>query len=182
MNYRAATVRDAPTIAEVHVASWRTTYKGLLPDELLAGLSVAAREEQWRRQAQEAGGATGGVLIVVEEPTFDDRESGALPIVGFASGGPEREPGSGYDGELYAIYLLEEHQGRGVGRELVRRMAASLSEHGITSMRVWVLTGNPAEGFYRRMGGERLGEKSIAIGGIEYQEIAYGWPKIERLL
>ncbi|MXY45544.1 MAG: GNAT family N-acetyltransferase, partial [Chloroflexi bacterium] len=39
-------------------------------------------------------------------------------IVGFAHAGPEREGETGYDAELYAIYLLQRHQSRGVGRRL----------------------------------------------------------------
>ena len=32
---RPATLNDAPEIARVHVASWRSTYQGLLPDDFL---------------------------------------------------------------------------------------------------------------------------------------------------
>lgn len=158
------------------MASWRTTYRGLLPDELLAGLSVEARAEQWRRQLEPSGAAAGNAVIyVVEDVAGLGAATTAPRIVGFASAGPEREPESGFDGELYAIYLLAEHQGAGIGRELVRSAAAFLRERGFTSMRVWVLAGNAAEGFYQRMGGERVGEKPITVGAVEYREIAYGW-------
>src|SRR5205809_105170 len=36
---RPARVEDAAGIAKVHIDSWRTTYKGMVPDEHLAGLS-----------------------------------------------------------------------------------------------------------------------------------------------
>ena len=57
-----------------------------------------------------------------------------------------------YDGELYAIYLLGEHQGRGIGRRFVELVVAWLREQGHESMRVWVLEGNPAQRFYERHG------------------------------
>src|SRR5207247_7924466 len=44
---RAAVVDDARAIAEVHVGSWRSTYRGQLPDDLLDRLSVDEREAQW---------------------------------------------------------------------------------------------------------------------------------------
>lgn len=44
---RQARESDAPAIAEVHVASWRGAYRGLLPDEYLAGLRVERRTHMW---------------------------------------------------------------------------------------------------------------------------------------
>lgn len=45
---RTAVPEDALAIAEVHVSSWRTTYRGLLPDSVLAAQSVEHRELAWR--------------------------------------------------------------------------------------------------------------------------------------
>lgn len=39
MQIRKATINDAEGIAKVHVDSWRTTYKGIIPDEFLYNLS-----------------------------------------------------------------------------------------------------------------------------------------------
>ena len=100
-------------------------------------------------------------------------------VVGFASGGREREADSGFDAELYAIYLLEQHQGRGLGRRLVERIVDGLRQHGHRSMRVWVLENNPAEAFYQRLGGKRGEVKVLQIGGQDYNEIAYGWKSLD---
>lgn len=43
---RIATIADAPAIAKVHV-DWRTTYKGIVSDDVLANLSYSQREEKW---------------------------------------------------------------------------------------------------------------------------------------
>lgn len=178
MTFREARLADAPAIAEVHVASWRTTYQGLLPDDLLAGLSVDARTEQWRRQLE--GSAASGETVLYVAEGLPDAGSDSR-IVGFASAGPQRDGDLDFDAELYAIYLLAEHQGGGVGRELMRLAASFLRQKGFKSMLVWVLAGNPAERFYQRMGGERIGEKAITIGGAEYHEVAYGWRSFERV-
>jgi hypothetical protein len=47
-NIRPAAVHDARAIAEVHVESWKSTYRGIFPDDLLNGLSVEKRESSWR--------------------------------------------------------------------------------------------------------------------------------------
>lgn len=152
----------------MHVASWRSTYRGRFPASVLAGLSVEGREAQWLRQLEAIDRGKVGACVAVAEDA-DGR------IVGIASGGPEREADAGFDGELYTLYLLEDCQRRGIGRALARHVVACLQHAGFGSMRVWVLKGNPAEGFYARMGGTCVGEKSLQIGGADVVEVAYGW-------
>src|SRR5256885_780919 len=88
-------------------------------------------------------------------------EDAGVGIVGFADGGPSRDRIGGLDGELYAIYLLERSQRRGVGRQLVGAVAARLLEAGLTAMSVWVLADNPACGFYDALGGRQIGAKAV---------------------
>src|SRR5229473_2311177 len=123
---RAATLTDASAIARVHVASWRSTYEGLLPNEFLASLSEASYEERWKRVIGE-----GTSKVYVAEDGAD--------MVGFASGGRERAGEKGYEGEIYAIYVLDAAQRRGFGRELVRATVGGLRELRLADMIVWVL-------------------------------------------
>ena len=44
---RPAVVEDAAAIAQVHVESWKTTYKGIFPESLLDRLSVSDRTSFW---------------------------------------------------------------------------------------------------------------------------------------
>jgi hypothetical protein len=44
---RIATPGDAPGLANLHVASWRETYAGLVPDAMLSSLSVEERTALW---------------------------------------------------------------------------------------------------------------------------------------
>ncbi|GKV55857.1 acetyltransferase [Sporosarcina sp. NCCP-2222] len=165
---RKAQQGDAEGIATVHVDSWRTTYKGIVPDSYLESLSYEERAEMWNR-------AIGGNPLYVAED-----ENGK--IVGFATGGKERSGKyADYTGELYAIYLLEEAQGKNIGSELVRAISKELDQMGITSMLVWVLDKNPSKQFYERLGGEVIDSTTITISGEELLEIAYGW-KDHRIL
>lgn len=171
MAVRMATPADAGAIAEVHVASWCGTYRGLIPDAVLDGLSVAARGERWGRLL---GDHPGSDAIHVAE---DD----AGRIVGFASGGRERDGDLLYTGELYALYVLGEHHGRGLGRDLVRAIARDLRSDGHTAMLTWVLSDNPSRGFYEWLGVGPLRTKTIELGGAHLTDVAYRWPDIGAL-
>lgn len=173
MLIRAATPEDALAIGHVHVASWRTTYRGLLPDSVLAAQSVEHRAATWREATQAVLKGDSRSFVLVAEDLADG-------IIGFAAAGPEREEVSAFDSELFAIYLLEHHQGCGVGRQLVRQAVHLLISQGHGSMRVWVLEGNPAEAFYKRLGGTRVSEKVRSMADRNLTEIAYAWTDLSR--
>ena len=166
---RQARIEDASSIASVHVQSWKTTYAGIVPDPYLASLNAESRTQNWREQLSR-GAAT---ILVVE----DD-----VGVFGFVCGGKLRDEIDGFDAELYAIYLLQERQKRGVGRALTRRLAGILHEQGFRSLIVWVLEKNPAVEFYRHLGGASVATKPIEIGGVPLTEVAFGWPSLGTLL
>lgn len=172
MIIRAARPGDAGGIARVHVQSWRTTYRGLVPDEYLSKLSVEARERFWTRLLEHP--TADQVVLVAED------QSGA--IAGFVSGGPQRDEALSYRGELYAIYLLEEAQGQGIGRRLMQGFARELHAAGYRDLVLWVLSTNPSRRFYEHMGGQFVATKAVEFGGAPLEEAAYGWPDIEVLL
>jgi GNAT superfamily N-acetyltransferase len=163
---RLAEMQDAAAIAHVHVQSWLTTYNGLVPEEYLASLNEAERVPLWQEWL------TRDINVFVAE--FEGK------IVGFAGGGPIREPLAAYDAELYAIYLLEEVQGRGIGKDLLSAVAEALVGKDHRSMLVWVLEQTPAVRFYEKTGAEHLMSKRIEIGGISLTELALGWPDLRR--
>jgi len=47
-NIRPAAINDAGAIAQVHVESYKSVYRGIFPEAFLAGLSVDKRESGWR--------------------------------------------------------------------------------------------------------------------------------------
>jgi GNAT superfamily N-acetyltransferase len=165
IHIRKAILADAEGIARVKVDTWRTTYRGIVPDETLAKLSYDEQRARWERQLR----ATDGRFTYVLQD-----ENGK--VVGFASGGPVRTDDPGYAGELYAIYVLDAHQGTGWGRQLVAQVAGRLAQMGMTSMLLWTFRDNPARGFYERLGGRYLREQPLDIDGVPIMEVAYGWP------
>ena len=174
---REAAPADSRAIARVHVDSWRSTYKGIISEEYLARLSYGDRETMWSR----AIGTSGNIVLLAEDdhPT----ESGES-IIGFISGGPNRSltKDMDYAGELRAIYIIEQHRGKGIGKELVRVLVGKFLEHTIDSFLVWVLSKNPYRSFYEMLGGQFVRSQQISIGGTDYEEVAYGWKDANALL
>ncbi|NER81978.1 MAG: GNAT family N-acetyltransferase [Leptolyngbya sp. SIO1D8] len=173
MIVRAVTHTDVEAMARVHVDTWRTTYRGIVSDELLANLSYEKREKGWHQVLDNAP-KDGNFTYVAEDDSGN--------IVGFANGGVERAGNLVYQGELNAIYVLKSHQRKGIGRELIRATAQKLSQMEIQSMLVWVLAENPACRFYEMLGGQKVDEKEIERGGSKLIEIAYGWMDTANLL
>jgi ribosomal protein S18 acetylase RimI-like enzyme len=141
---RAAKPEDARPIAEVHVASWRDAYRGLLPDDYLEKLSVDERAAQ--RLVWFADPVPGSGVLVAE----DD----AGRVVGFAPFGPSRDDDApDGTGEVPAIYVDPGAVGRGIGRELFAETSAALREAGFTRATLWVLEANAlARRFYEKAG------------------------------
>ena len=167
---RPATVDDAADIAHVHVSSWRTTYRGLMPDAVLAGLSVERRSEFWYQVIERAKKQF--VFVVENEGR----------IIGFVNGGPEQEADPHHTAELYALYLLREHQGHGYGWALFETTVKTFVERGHTAMLLWVLSSNPSRGFYEAVGGRYLKTKPLELGGVTLTEVAYGWDDLPSLV
>jgi len=169
---RPAALADAAAIAAVHQASWRTTYAGILPLAVIAREAGRKSEKTWRRRlaAERPGGAT---WIA---------ERGAHGIVGFASCGDARAPMQGLDAEIYALYVLQAHQQRGVGRELVRACARHFVRQGLFGFYLWVLKANRARLFYEALGGEEIAEKTEQLGKHDFAEVAYGWRDLTLLV
>ncbi len=157
---RRAAAADAPSIAQVHVESWKTTYRGILPDEYLDQLSVEQREQFWTSTLA-ASDSNSTTIVAIDEASSR--------VVGFACAGKERTGELGCDEELYAIYLLREAQRQKLGTLLLKELAAI----GFSVVAVWVLNANPARKFYEATGGRVLKEQSIELAGKAFAETAY---------
>lgn len=169
---REARIEDAAGMAKVHVDSWRTTYAGIVPDSYLANLSYARREAFWYRVLSDAAANSYPFVAVNDEGE----------IVGFVSGGLQRNGDPAYQAELYSIYLLQAYQGQGIGRQLTRRLVEAFLQAGIQSMLLWVFADNPARRFYEALGGQYLRVEQADFDGVMVDEVAYGWPDIAVIL
>ncbi len=137
--------------AYVHWKSWQEAYKGIVDQNYLDSLTLEKCEEiafKWPDN-----------LIVAKE---GDR------VVGFVGYGKYHDEELIETGEIFAIYILEEYYGTGVGKAL---MQAGLDELDYPAVALWVLKGNKrAIRFYEKCG--------FCLDGRE-EEIKLGSPIVE---
>lgn len=169
---RPATLEDLAGMTRVHVDTWKTTYRGLVPDSFLDNLTyesdLARGFGRWLREPP-------------AKETHLVAEIASGEIVGFAVGGPNREADPDFAGELGAIYVLEAHQRMGVGRALFGGVAQHLFQIGMASMIVWVLEANPYRRFYEKLGGTAVRHRFAPHAGVSLPEVSYGWKNIREL-
>jgi GNAT superfamily N-acetyltransferase len=168
---RRARPGDAPGIAAVHVATWRSAYPGVLPDEFLARLSVARLTAQYDRAIRMGLSMHVAFNHVSEGPT----------VLGFTSARRSWREGLG-EGEVETLYVLDDWQNQGLGGLLLRASAKHLAALGCRSAYAWVLRDNPAGYFYARLGGKRIANSITHVGGEDIPQTAYAWDPIETLL
>lgn len=173
MSVRPATPADAMDIAYIHVDTWQTAYRGMIPDSYLDNLSLAQRGNWWVSVLTDPNNHT--FLYVAE----DDQGQ----PVGFVEGGPQRDKNVPIDGELYALYVLQSHQGHGHGRDLFLATVRELHKQNINNMILWVLKDNtPSRRFYEAMGGELYNEQQFELAGTTLNEVSYIYPDLAALI
>ena len=134
MKVRVAERSDIDAIAFVHVASWRSTYRGLVPDDFLAGLSVERRKEAWTEIVESTASDSSDVLVLEDADT----------VVGFSHYSPSRdEDADPSTGEITSIYLLASHWRRGGGSLLLETAKDALRLRGFETATLWVLDDTP---------------------------------------
>lgn len=161
---------DAPDLARIHIAAWRETYRGLLPDAYLDRMSLPAHARRFHASLTQAG---------PYEATLAAADRWGL--VGYAAGGPSRGRRAG-EAEITTLYLLRSAQGHGVGRRLVADLSRVFAANGATSLMISVLRDNlAARGFYEHLGGRAdAPRREPGPGGVTY-EVSYRWPDIRAL-
>jgi len=156
---RPATGRDVDAIGRIHVDGWRTAYRGIMPDDLLAGLSSEQRAAGWaafiKRDPQ-------GLLVMERDAA----------VVGWVAFGQNRDD-LARAGEVYALYVGPEGWRRGCGRELLTAAERELQSRGCDGVVLYVLEQNaPARAFYRRLGYiEDGGWKTETMAGVDLVEL-----------
>lgn len=174
---RTATTSDAKIIASINVASWRETYKELLPPEMLSGVNMAARTKQWSNILDSAKDASSLEVFIAEI-------QGAA--VGYVSIGNQRVKelaGNGFSAEITSVYVLKTAQRLGVGRGLLRQAAHHLQRYGHSAASLWVLdTNTNARSFYMALGAQSVLERDEISPEGTIHEVAYGWTDLSSLI
>jgi ribosomal protein S18 acetylase RimI-like enzyme len=138
---RSATRNDWRELAAVHTESYRSTYRGIMPDDYLDDFTVD-RLEKCYQQDLNAGTKQIGLLFV-------DRKAAGFIAFGKCS---DVDLDARY-GEIREIYFLQAYQAKGLGTKLIEWASGKLKELGYSHVSVWVLEDNAkARMFYERLG------------------------------
>ncbi|HEY3573457.1 MAG TPA: GNAT family N-acetyltransferase [Arthrobacter sp.] len=135
---RRAVPADAPSMARVHVDTWRETYRGLMRDGVLddPGL-VNSREKFWNAVLTDSQFEQNGVVVASHRGT----------LIGIAMAGHCLDDAEGPQ-QLYVLYVYRAFHGAGVGAALLNAVIAPGAPAAL-----WVADPNPrAQPFYRKNG------------------------------
>lgn len=165
---RQARPGDVSEIANVHVNSWRETYRGLLPEDYLTKLNFRKKIDAWQKVITD----TKRFIVYVAE----DR----VGVIGFATFEAARDDSWREYGEVTSIYLLKRFKGRGVGKALLQVGMKELVKRNFSQAYCWVLEGNPSIHFYEASGATYSGQsKDDEIAGLKVKELAYVWNTLD---
>jgi L-amino acid N-acyltransferase YncA len=174
IHIRPAGVADAPSIARIHVCSWRAAYRGIMPEPVLDGLSIEKRQLSWKETLTRAENeAADGRQTLVAEADGQ--------VVGWAGFGPcrDRDVSAADTAEVYGIYLDPPAYRQGIGTLLWREVCTRLADRNHHRLAVWVLQENPsARRFYEAMGGvlESGVTRAFEREGVTLPEVRYWCP------
>ena len=140
MTIRFATSEDLDSIARLYVCNHRQSYKGLLSEAYMSGLTAEYGMQKWGKQLQNPEAR---IWVAYEGNSF----------LGFAAGTPDPELEQTW--YLESLHVAEDARGKGVGTALIRTVEQYASNHGYEKMSVCIVRGNDrAASLYQRLGAE----------------------------
>lgn len=138
---RVATKADCPFLADVKLAAWETTYRGIYPDYKFDEYDRVKQSKKFE--------------VFVDDPNNDlfvaELEG---KIVGYMSCGKPRYPYADYEQEIGMLYILQECRGQGLGRRFFEKAVEQIKSRGYNRFFISCNKYNvPAQHFYLAMGG-----------------------------
>ncbi|NQT60968.1 MAG: GNAT family N-acetyltransferase [Bacteroidetes bacterium] len=153
MNIQKLSVNDIKQQAIVHSLSFRTAYKGIIPDSFLESFTIEKREKFFTDEFEKY------------KDTFTIKEGEKL--AGFCTIGNNRDEDKADDvGEIWGIYIHPTYWRRGYGTRLFEHVKSKLIARRYAEITLWVLRQNTAaRAFYEKYGFSWDGtSKGIEIG------------------
>ena len=147
-------------ISRIYEESWKTAYRGIVPQAYLDGIPAG----RWAEALDRPGWDT---LVLTEGER----------LIGTSSVCASRWPDWPGYGEVVSLYLLPEYMGRGLGKALLLAAVERLKERGFRDILLWVLEENRrARDFYEKAGFFSAGNfMEDEIGGRPLREVLYRW-------
>jgi ribosomal protein S18 acetylase RimI-like enzyme len=163
MIVRPACQADLPTIASIHLSSWRDAYSGILPADYLAGQVQLDLQTHWLGQeilpqdvllvADTISGSAGFVAVWCRPTAFVD-----------------------------SLHVLPAMRSVGIGSALMRAAIDQLVEMGHSTAYLWVLERNVAAiSFYEGLGAMITRREAKNIFGHDIPSLRMEWSDLRQL-
>ena len=149
---------DLEKIGNIYAQSWKTAYKGIVPQSYLDALS---------------GSRWSAVLLKSDYAAYVITAGGEY--IGTSSICAAREQNMEGWGEIISIYLLPEYFGTGYAGMLLAAVMDALLSDGYKDIYLWVLQENKrAQRFYEKHGFRQTPDRiTIEIAGKELTEVRF---------
>ncbi|WP_162906534.1 GNAT family N-acetyltransferase [Algihabitans albus] len=162
---------DCEAVAALHLASWRDSYRGLLPDAYLDGALAEDLAAKWQERLAPTPGR-GGLLLLAES---DARLGGFIYACQEAN-----RPDSAY---IDNLHVAADSRGRGLGARLMRDAARRLGQDGYYGAHLRVFAANEAAvRFYLRLGAHVAHRGPEDLMGHTVETYRMEWPDLSVLI
>ena len=163
MIIKEADIKYIDGISRVHLDSWKSTYKDILPAELFAKRTYNWQKEKWLNRLFNNDNTNEFMYVAL---TDDDK------VMGFATGSID-DPNKEHDSILFCLYIDDKYHKCGIGRKLVDKVKSKLKKQGAKDMVLWAYKDNTACNFYEHIGGKREKEVTESVGGRDINEVSF---------
>jgi len=156
---REASINDAGSIAKIIVAAWQNAYTGIIDPEIPRKMTedkfISIMTDNINNKSED--------IFVYESDNS---------VHGFISG----KINSGhYDCEVIGLYIDPEHQGRGIGSELLDKMKSFYRNKNCRNMIIHTLLNAKNNSFYKKYKGVPGKTDEIELGNKKYPGIYFAF-------
>ena len=168
------TLEDIPDYVKVNTLAWQESYKGLIADsildEVLNNVEDSIQKQINKFDSDKKNNIKKFVFKVNKE---------AVGMTGIGKSTYEK-----YEdiGELYSLYLLNKVKKKEYGKMLFYHDVKELIGLGFNSMVIGCLVNNPANNFYKHMGGKLIEVVTKKIKGYNMKENIYYYENLKELI
>lgn len=162
MEIRKAEKEEALEISKIQAAGWRTTYNTIIPADELSKI----KDDNWEEMLTSVIKNDNPYLYVVEE------DGQVIANILFGKSRDMEDCG-----EIYALYVLKEHQKKGVGRLLLEKAFEILNEKYSKIILKVLRDNHNAREFYQKMGFIYIEDLEIELFSLKLLSSKYEYKK-----
>lgn len=176
---RLAVPEDAEALGTIEAESHRVTYRGIMPDTVLARQQAGRLAERFSRR----------LIAAAARGTPDDNRLWVAEADGSVVGYAATQPGASTfapsppgAGELESLYVHPGAVGQGLGWALHQHAIRDLCSRGFSSLILWAFAANhPARRFYERAGwAVHVDAADWVLEGVSCPIVRYRWRRPPR--